>query len=166
MKTGNEEVTVMAIERWRPFGTTERWHPLRQFSDLQGEVNRLFDSVFGPPATLSTGERIWAPLCDMWETKDEVVVAFEVPGMTEKDINVSITGDMLNVKGERRYQNEQKEESYHRLERAYGKFERTVQLPVAVQPDKVRATYREGLLTITLPKAEEVKSKEIKVEIL
>jgi HSP20 family protein len=156
----------MAIDRWRPFGATlERWHPARQMSEVQAEMNRLFDSVFGPSATMSTGERIWAPLFDMWETKDDVVLSFEVPGMSEKDVNVSITGDLLTVKGERRFNQELKQENYHRLERAYGKFERTVQLPIPVQPEKVKATYREGVLTVKLPKADEVKPKEIKVDI-
>ncbi len=156
----------MTIERWRPFGATERWRPFRELSDIQTEMNRLFDSVFGYPASVSTGERIWAPRCDMWETKDDVVLAFEVPGVAEKDVNVSITGDVLTVKGERRLQRELNEQSYHRLERAYGKFERTVQLPMAVQADKVRAHYRDGVLTITLPKADEVKPREIKIDIV
>ena len=158
----------MAIDRWRPFGTTmERWQPFRQVSDLQAEMNRLLDTVFGPPASQSTGERIWAPLCDMWETKDDVVLSFEMPGVGDKDVSVSITGDLLTVKGERRFrQQDGSGESYHRLERAYGKLERSVQLPMAVQADKVKATYREGVLTVTLPKADEVKSKEIKIDIL
>ena len=78
----------MAIERWRPFGATmERWQPLWQVSELQAEMNRLFDTVFGPPASVSSGERLWAPLCDMWETKDDVVLSFEPPGVNEKDVN-------------------------------------------------------------------------------
>jgi HSP20 family protein len=130
-------------------------------------MNRLFDTVFGPPASASSGERIWAPLCDMWETKDEVVLSFELPGVSEKDVNVSITGDLLTVNGERRFQRQDANgESYHRLERAYGKLERTVQLPMAVQPDKVKATYRDGVLTVTLPKADEVKPKEIKIDLV
>ena len=157
----------MAIDRWRPFGTTmERWQPFRQVSELQTEMNRLFDTVFGPPASPSTAERIWAPLCDMWETKDEVVLSFEMPGVGEKDVSVSITGDLLTVRGERRFrQQDNGGESYHRLERAYGKLERTLQLPMPVQAEKVKATYREGVLTVTLPKADEVKPKEIKIDV-
>ena len=157
----------MAVERWRPFGSTmERWRPFSQLADIQTEMNRLFDGVFGPPATGSTGERIWAPLCDMAETKDDVVLSFELPGVNEKDVSVSITGDILSVKGERRYVQESAEHAYHRLERTYGRFERSVQLPVPVQADRVKATYRDGVLTVTLPKAEEVKPKEIKIDIL
>jgi HSP20 family protein len=145
----------------------ERWQPFRTISDIQSEMNRLFDSVFGHPATMPSGERMWIPLCDMWETRDEVALCFELPGVSEKDVSVSITGDLLTVKGERRFAHEDvKSDDWHRLERAYGKFERTVQLPMPVQANKVKATYRDGLLTVTLPKAEEVKPKEIKIDIL
>jgi len=157
----------MAIERWNPFGNTvERWQPLRSVADLQSEMNRLFDGVFGHPATMVTGERLWAPRVDVYETKDDVVLSFELPGVSEKDVNVSITGDLLTVKGERRFEQDLKDESYHRLERIYGKFERTVQLPMPVQGDKVKAIYREGILKVQLPKADEVKPREIKINIL
>lgn len=158
----------MAIERWRPFGVTmERWQPFCGVSDSRAEVNRLFDNFFGHPATAATGERCWLPLCDMRETRDEVILSFELPGVSEKDVHVSITGDLLTVTGERRFaQDDVKDEHWHRLERTYGKFERTVQLPMSVQADKVKAAYRDGMLTVRLPKAEEVKPKEIKVDIL
>jgi HSP20 family protein len=157
----------MAMERWRPFGlTVDRWQPYRGLSDIQSEMNRMFDSVFGHPATPSTSERIWAPVCDLWETKDDLVVNFELPGISEKDVNVSITGDVLTVKGERRWQDVQKDDSYHRLERVYGKFERSVELPIPVQADKVKASYREGVLTVKLPKADEVKPRSIKIDVV
>lgn len=157
----------MALERWRPFGSSvARWEPFREVSDIQQEVNRLFDSFFGRPAMLQTSERAWAPAVDMYETKDDLYVTFELPGIREKEVNVSITGDVLTVKGERKWDKELKEEGYHRMERVYGKFERAMPLPVPVQADKVTATYRDGVLEIKLPKAEEVKPKEIKVDIL
>jgi HSP20 family protein len=157
----------MALERWRPFGTTlSRWEPLRELSDIQQEMNRLCDAFFGRPTTVQAGERLWVPLADMWETKDDLYVAFEIPGVREKDVNVSITGDLLTVKGERKWDREVKEDSFHRLERVYGRFERSIPLPVPVQAEKVKATYRDGVLEIRLPKAEEVKPKEIKIDIL
>ena len=162
----------MAIERWRPFGTTqfgstmERWQPFRQVSELQAEMNRLFDTVFGSPADVSSGDRRWAPLCDVQETKDDLVLGFELPGVNEKDVNVSITGDVLTVKGERPVpEQEMGTEGYHRLERTYGRFERSVQVRMPVQADKVKATYRDGVLTVKLPKAEEVKAREIKIDV-
>lgn len=155
----------MAMERWRPYGTMlDRWEPFRNLGDIQGEMNRLFDNFFGRPATVTAGERMWAPLADMTEGKDEVVVSLELPGVREKDVSVSITGDILTVKGERRFERDLQEAGYHRLERVYGKFERSLPVPVSVQADKVKATYRDGVLEIHLPKVEAVKPKDIKIE--
>ncbi len=157
----------MAVERWRPFGgSLARWDPFQSVSEIQQEMNRIFDSFFGRPTTLQATERLWVPAVDLYETKDDLVVSFDLPGVREKDVSVTITGDVLTVKGERKWDREVKDESYHRLERVYGKFERSIPLPMAVQADKVKATYRDGVLEIRLPKAEEVKPKEIKVEIL
>lgn len=156
----------MAIERWRPFGTlVERWDPAREMSDIQREMNRLFDGFFGRPLTAQTVERQWMPAMDVHETKDDLVVALEVPGVEEKDVDVSITGDVLTVRGERRPRPELKDERLHWMESVHGKFERMVTLPVRVQTDKVRATYHAGILEIRLPKAEEVKPKQVKINI-
>ena len=124
----------MAIERWRPFVSVERWDPFRNMTDIQGEVNRLFDSVLGRPTASTTGSavRTWAPVLDMRETEDDLVLSFELPGVTEKDVSLSIMGDLLTVKGERTFNRESKDESVHHVERAYGKFERSVQLPMPV----------------------------------
>jgi HSP20 family protein len=156
----------MAIDRWRSFGSPlTRWEPFREVGDIQHEVNRLFDSFFGRPAMVPAAERAWVPLCDMHETKDDLYVTLEVPGVREKDIQVAIIGDLLTVKGERKWEKELKDDSVYRVERIYGKFERTVPLPVPVQADKVTASYRDGVLEIKLPKAEEVRPKEIKIDI-
>ena len=102
----------------------------------------------------------------MYETKDELVLNVELPGVREKDISLSITGDLLTVKGERAFNQELKDENYVHLERVYGKFERSIQLPMPVQADRVKATFRDGVLEVKLPKAEEVKPKDIKIDIL
>jgi HSP20 family protein len=154
----------MAIERWRPFVSVERWDPFRNMSDMQGEVNRLFDNFLGRPA--ASALRTWAPVLDIHETKDELVLNFELPGVTDKDVSLSITGDLLTLKGERMANRDVKDESAHHVERVYGKFERSVQLPMPVQADKVKATYRDGVLEVKLPKAEEVKPKAIKIDII
>jgi HSP20 family protein len=157
----------MAMDRWHPFGVTlERWDPRRNLGDIQGEMNRLFDSFFGRPATVTAGERVWAPLADMYETKEDVFVTFELPGIREKEVSVSITGDVLTVRGERKLERDLNDEGYHRLERVYGRFERSLPLPMPVQADKVKATYRDGVLEIRLPKVEEVKPKEIKIDVV
>ena len=156
----------MTIERWRPFGTfVERQDSVR---DIQGEMNRLFDSFFGRPlaAGRATGSSVWTPVVDVYETKDDFVLDFELPGIREKEVSLSITGDLLTVKGERQFNQQRKDDSYHHMERAYGKFERTVQLPLPVQAGRVTATYRDGVLEVKLPKAEEIKPKEIKIDIL
>jgi len=157
----------MAVERWRPFGTAERWEPFRNVTDIQGEMNRLFDSFFGRPASAGAAmERAWAPAVDLYETKDDLVVSFELPGIREKEINVSITGDVLTVRGERQFSHEANDGNFYRVERTYGKFERNIPLPVPVQAEKVKASYRDGVLEVRLPKAEEVKPKQIKVDVL
>jgi HSP20 family protein len=155
----------MALVRFRPFG--QAVDPFRDLGDIQGEMNRLFDSFFGRPAQQVSGmERVWAPAVDMYETKDELVVMADLPGVSEKDIHLSITGDMLTLRGERNWNQEVKQESYYRGERWYGRFERTLPLPIPVQWDKVKASYRDGVLTVTLPKADEIKPKEIKIDVL
>ncbi len=158
----------MAIDRWRPLVSVERRDPSRTMSDIQGEVNRLFDSFLGRPTISGAGSavRTWAPILDMHETKDELVMNFELPGVGEKDVTLSITGDLLTLKGERTANREFKDENAYHAERVYGKFERHVQLPMPVQPDKVKATYRDGVLEVKLPKAEEVKPKAIKIDIM
>jgi HSP20 family protein len=155
------------MERWRPFGSVDRWEPFRNLVDIQGEVNRLFDSVAGRPmAGAPAAGRSWMPAVDMHETKDDLVLRVEVPGVREKDVAVSITGDLLTVRGERRWEDESKDQKFLHVERVYGQFERMIQLPMAVQTDKVKASYRDGVLEIKLPKAEELKPREIKIEIL
>ena len=155
----------MAIVRFRPF--SQAVDSFRDFGDMQAEVNRLFDNFLGRPAQQPGGmERVWAPAVDMYETKDALMVAAELPGLNEKDIHLSITGDVLSVRGERQWNQEVKQESYYRGERWYGKFERSLPLPMPVQADKVTAKYRDGVLTITLPKVEEIRPKEIKIDVL
>ena len=161
----------MAILRWRPLGTSwgqsmDRWEPFRDLSDIQAEMNRLFDGVFARPmAAMSGAERLWAPAVDIYETKDELVVTAELAGTSEKDIKLSLADNVLTLRGERFQGQEAKPEGAHRGERWYGKFERTLSLPIPVQADKVTATYRDGVLTVKLPKVEEVKPKEIEIAV-
>jgi HSP20 family protein len=155
----------MTIDRWRPFGTLMERDPFR---DIQGEVNRLFDSFLGRPASTATGtgSRVWMPVVDLYETNDDLVLNVELPGVQEKDISLSITGDMLTIKGERQFNQPLKDDSYLHMERVYGKFERSVQLPKPIQADRVTATFHDGVLEVKLQKAEAVKSKEIKIGIV
>jgi HSP20 family protein len=155
----------MAIVRFRPF--SQAVDSFRDFGDMQAEVNRLFDSFLGRPVHQPGGiERVWTPAVDMYETKDALMVVAELPGLDEKDIHLSVTGDVLSVRGERQWDQELKPENSYRSERWYGKFERSIPLPMPVQADKVTAKYRDGVLTITLPKVEEIRPKEIKIDVL
>lgn len=157
----------MAILRWRPAGAAaERWDPFREMGEMQSEMNRLFDGFFGRSAASPAFDRVWAPAADMYETKDDLVLRIELPGVNEKEIDVSITGELLTVKGERSQGEDVKEGNLYRSERWFGRFERTMPLPIPVQPDKVTASYRDGVLTITLPKAEQIKPKQIKVDVV
>jgi HSP20 family protein len=154
----------MAIERWRPLGTLMERGPFR---DIQSEMNRLFDSFMGRPMTTAsgTGSRSWEPLVDLYETPDDFVLNFELPGVSEKDIALSITGDVITVQGERPFSEPLNDDSYFHVERAYGKFARSLRLPMPVDARRVRATYREGVLQVRVPKAEEVRAKEIKIDV-
>jgi HSP20 family protein len=154
----------MAIVRFRPLSSAV--DPFRDFSEIQTEMNRLFDGFFGRPSHVAGGmERVWAPSMDMTETKDELVVTADLPGVNEKDIHLSITGDMLTLTGERQWNQEVKHDDFYRGERWFGKFERALPLPIPVQADKVKASYRDGVLTIRLPKTEGIKPKEIKIDV-
>ena len=152
----------MALVRLRPLSSAV--DPFRDLSDMQSEMNRLFDGFFGRPSQNAGVERVWTPAVDMYETTEDFVVKAELPGLSEKDIHLSITGDVLTLRGERQWSHDVAEQSYYRGERWFGKFERALPLPIAVQADKVKANYRDGVLTITLPKVEEIKAKEIKIE--
>ena len=156
----------MAVLHWRPVGQgLEPWVGAGELGDIQTEVNRLFGTFFGRSAQAGPSERSWAPAADMYETKDELVIKADLPGMSDKDVQVSITGDLLSLKGKRVDPEVVQPEQYFRAERLTGPVEGTFQLPIPVQTDKVRASYRDGVLTVTLPKVEAVKPKEIKIDV-
>ncbi len=147
------------MDRWR----IERLDPFRELTDMQTEINRAFDAYFGPRT--AAPERTWAPAIDVYETRDDLVVAVELSGVREKDIHLSMMGDVLSLRGQRGTAADAREENYHRIERWSGPFERHVQLPIPVQADKIRASYRDGVLEIRLPKLPEVRPREIKIEV-
>jgi HSP20 family protein len=154
------EEVAMAIAPWHPVGMGSS-PALRGMSDLQSEMNRLFDAFFRRPSW--AGPRDWTPSVDVLETNEDLTFVVELPGVRQKDVSVSLTGDRLTVKGERL---EPDRPAHNRLhsELDFGMFERTFQVPTAVEADKVTATYRDGLLEIRLPKAEAAKPREVKVE--
>ncbi len=141
------------------------WKPFREITRLRSEMDRLWDDYFGSGRkALRPLEGTWLPSVDVSETTDKIMVKAEVPGMDAKDIDISISGDVLTIKGEKKTEREEKEENYHLVERSYGSFSRSLRLPVAVDADKIEATYKQGVLTITCPKKEEAKAKPIEIK--
>jgi HSP20 family protein len=139
-----------------------RFEPMREMITLREAMDRLFNDAFTPSLGATGGWQ--APAVDLYQTDDEVVVKASLPGLKSDDVQISVTGDMLSLKGEFRQENEKKERAYHMREQRYGAFERTLALPTAVVSDKAKAEFENGILTITLPKAEEVKPKMITVK--
>ncbi len=157
----------MFLERWKPrMASVNRWDPFAEVADLRREMDHVFGDFFGQtPFRMAATESMWSPLVDVHETKDSLVLVAELPGIKQEDIQVSIEGDTLTLKGERKLEKEVNEDQYHRVERSYGKFERSILLPSMVDAGRVKATYRDGVLEIQLPKKEEAKPKAIKVEV-
>ena len=146
----------MDLIKWEPFD--------REVSTFRRQMDRLFDSFFGREPFLGSRERS-LPAIDVAETPEEITVKAELPGMEEKDISVSLSGENLTVKGERKSEKEEKDKSFHRIERWYGAFERVIPLPVSVEAEKIRAEYKKGVLEIHLPKKPEVKPKKIAINV-
>jgi HSP20 family protein len=141
------------------------WRPFREVSRLRREMDRLWDDFFGPGRrAFRPQEAEWVPSLDVSESPDKVVVKAEVPGIEAKDINISLSGDVLTIKGEKKSEREEKKENYHLVERSYGSFSRAIRLPAAVAADKIEADYKHGILTITCPKKEEAKPKAIEIK--
>ncbi|MFQ6100639.1 MAG: Hsp20/alpha crystallin family protein [Anaerolineae bacterium] len=142
-----------------------RWEPFRDLVSLREAMDRLFEESFVQPRVgwlAPVGAEALA--VDMYETDDAIVVKSAIPGIKSEDLNISVTGDTLTIKGETKVEEEVKEKNYIRRERRYGSFCRSLPIPVSVVADKAEAEFENGVLTLTLPKAEEVKPKAIKVK--
>jgi len=128
-------------------------------------MDKLWDRFVGesPLARRITGE--WCPTVDVSETKDNFVIKAELPGMDDKDVSVTISGDVLTIKGEKKREEEEKDEHHYRAERYYGSFQGSFQLPNSVKADKIEADFEKGILKVTLPKVEEAKKKEVKIKV-
>jgi len=138
-----------------------RWSPNGDWMGVHGEINRLFDSLAGTTEAAPG----WVPAVDVRETGDEFFVRMDLPGLDSKDVKVSVFEDTLTVSGERRESTEAQDVKWHHVERYHGAFERRFQLGSAVQGDKVSATYKNGVLEIRVPKAEQAKPREIQIQI-
>jgi len=141
-----------------------RWDPFREMMTLRNAMDRMFeDSIVPRIQSITNGGE--APMAlDVYQTDDEVVIKAALPGVKPEDVDISITGDTVTIKGEMKEETEVKEENYLHRERRYGTFSRIVQVPVSVREDQAEATFEDGVLKLSLPKAEEVKPRQIKVK--
>ena len=159
-----KEKETKAVTPWRPFVDLTRW---------ERDMDRMMGDFFGrrmrswwPERSFRTEELdVRAPAVDVFEEKDDIVVKAEIPGMDKDNIQVNLTDHTLTIKGEKKKEEEINEENYYRSERSYGSFLRTLELPKDVHGDKVKATFKNGVLEVRMPKTEEAKAKEIKVKV-
>lgn len=139
-----------------------RWEPAREMISLRDAMDHLLNEAFTHPLGLTPTTQV--PAIDLYQTDDEVVVRAALPGLKAEDVHISVTGDLLTLKGQFSEKAETKEKAYHLREQRHGSFERTISLPTDVLADKAKAEFEDGVLTVTLPKAEEVKPKMISVK--
>jgi HSP20 family protein len=143
----------MALIKWRPWAEIEA---------LKREMDRMWERFFGESPIQEVGAE-WIPPLDVAETKDEIIVTVELPGVDPSNVEVTVANGILTIKGEKKH--ERKDERYHLIERTYGAFTRSIRLPVDFDENNVKATYKDGVLKIVLPKVEKAKEKEIKIQI-
>lgn len=135
-----------------------------ELENMRREMDRLWERFTGGDYLPSTFEQDWLPDLDLADTGESLVAEVEVPGIDPKDIDISVTGDVLTVSGEKKREREQKEQAYHLVERSCGKFSRSIRLPSPVNPDRVEASYKNGILTVSMDKVEQAKTKKIEVK--
>lgn len=164
MADKSKEKEGKAVAPWRPFMDLTRW---------ESEMDRMMEDFFGRrvrpwrPDRWFRGDElaVRAPAVDLFEEKDDIVIKAELPGLEKENIEVNLTDNILTIKGEKKRAEEVKEENYYRCGRAYGSFLRNIELPKAVHADKVKASFKNGILEVRVAKTEEAKSKEIKVKV-
>jgi len=159
----------MTLVRWRPLRDVTAWNPTTdlqsEFSTMQHEIDRMFDRFLHGGTADDGFASSWLPAVDIVEHETEYLVNIELPGVKKDDVSISVANDVLTIRGEKKQEKETKEKSHYRTERVYGSFQRSFTLPTSVKSDKIEAYYDNGILTITLPKLEEAKPKQIEVKI-
>lgn len=148
--------------------TMVRWDPFREFTQMQDRLNRVFADAYGRQASdeglMTSGA--WVPPVDIYQNGDqELVLKAELPDMNREDIDITVDNGTLTIRGEKKLSSDVKEEQFHRIERRYGTFSRSFSLPQTVDPGKVAADYKQGVLTVRLPLREEAKPRSIKVDV-
>ena len=141
-----------------------RWEPLRELTTLQNEMNRLFGPVFDTPSPTNGGTmRRWMPAMDLVETEDHFVLRADLPGLSEEDVNIEVEDRVLTVSGERKAEHTESKDGYHRVERAFGSFSRSLTLPEGIDAEAVSASFDRGVLEVRIPKPEERKPRKISI---
>ena len=141
-----------------------RWEPFRNVNSLQEQFSRLFDTSF-PGRSSESDLTTWAPAVDIQETENELVLKADLPGIEEKDIDVRIENNTLTIRGERKFEKQVNEDNYLRVERSYGSFSRSFSLPNTINTEAISAEYKNGVLTVQMPKRPESKPKQVKVNV-
>ena len=141
-----------------------RWRPMSELENFRTQMDRLFDRFSGDVDT-SEELTVGYPLVDIKETKDDILLTAEIPGMSKDDVKISLAENMLTIKGEKKEEKKKDEDNYHRTERRYGSFQRSFSVSTPIDADKIKASCKDGILTIKLPKKEESKQKEIPISI-
>jgi HSP20 family protein len=147
-----------------------KWNPARELLNVEREMNKIFNSFGGRFSLTDTSNddgyenAVWSPLTDISEDKDNYVLRLDLPGVNKEDVKISYSDGQINISGERKQEKETKELKFHRVERVYGKYFRSFALPGAIKEDKIDAEFKNGQLLITIPKADEVKPKEISIK--
>jgi HSP20 family protein len=154
----------MSLVRWKP--SYDLPFP-SGLLDVQREINRMFDSIFreGSPQGDSLATAAWMPPVDIEELDRQFTVQVELPGVVKDDVKIVMQDNILTIRGEKKQEKQSKSATYQRVERLYGSFQRSFSLPVAVRNDAIEATFKDGILTVTVPKAEEARAKQIEVKV-
>ena len=140
--------------------------PIQDLFSIHNEMGRLFDNWYKPARYRAEGENLdWLPVVDILEANEHVEIRAEIPGLSEQDVQVSVTDDVLTLKGEKTQESEENDQKYHRVERSYGRFQRSFTLPANLNPEDIKAKFTNGVLTVSIPKAKEVQPKEIQISV-
>lgn len=141
-----------------------RWRPMRDLVDIQDEINCMCEGIIGPTEGEKGISRLFPP-ADVIENKDSFIIRAELPGLKKEDIKVTLQNNVFTINGEKRKEQEEKNQTYHKVERSYGTFHRSFELAVQVNPNEIKAEFKDGILTVELPKIEEAKPKEISISV-
>lgn len=160
----------MAIIRWNPLRDVTAWNSGNDLTSglasIQREMDRMFDQFMrNGGSSNEEGVSTYLPPVDIVEHDNEFIVTAELPGVKKDEVKITVTNDILTISGEKHQETGKKDKNYHRLERSIGSFQRSFSLPASIRPDRIEAVFNDGILAITLPKAEEAKPKQIDIKI-